>query len=806
MLSRINFLPYRFPKICKFPDLKNGKKAEFKSPVELYTTGQVKNVQAVFSRIGGQESSEYFVNFLLPQEGPDTEFSNWLNEFRSLCKDIAYSPNFGNVLKKPLKSMLSYWGAKYLTFQQFDANDHPKPVLGLQQDGSENTGLNDFLYFSLNSGPFQQFPDQAKSIFVDDVSKQKEQHEWQVVAERCGISSYVRLPILSEDDEKSVINLYFADKTSWDTRQIEIFESIRKSLQELSKRYTALSELSSYQNQIQAVKQFLSSTSSGGNIKDIVLNSADTLNQFVEFDCLVVTVFDNKQIPASYELCQKSVSLHLDRSYQRKAIEKSLFGWVQTEPNMENESSENGVSDIRPKSLLYKMPVNKTFLLMQNERFLGSLSLGRVEENSFSVNDIKTVEYFCVHLAQFLDKSKEHPHGKKFVEIDTLTRLLEKTAQSENLDDVLKQIQSGFAGLMDADFDHIVTLTDQKLRLKQLNWLSEPLREAISEKEIKILSDFMLTSHTPVYFPDISFFKDKIGKPELNIKPELFSPFIIAPVFFSDIARYYLVAGWQHSPDDNIDLNLVQGFVRFVEKLLLNKNLYTGIQEQNEQLEQFVYTVSHDLKTPIQTIKSFSELLKEELGDEISNDAQKYLERMNANLDQMNRLILDLLEFSRIGRVDSNFEPVDINEIVDQVVQSFSVLLDKNNIELEILKKLPEITAVSTGIYQVFSNLISNALKFSKSANKPKITIDYSEIPGFYEFSIADNGCGVPKELKTKVFELFRTQNGDMNQEGTGVGLAIVKKIIELHNGKVWVEERSGGGADFRFTIQKKIE
>ena len=171
----------------------------------------------------------------------------------------------------------------------------------------------------------------------------------------------------------------------------------------------------------------------------------------------------------------------------------------------------------------------------------------------------------------------------------------------------------------------------------------------------------------------------------------------------------------------------------------------------------------------------------------------------------MEKLIRDLLELSRIGRVANAFEEVDVNEIISEAENELIYQIQEKKIELKIKEDLPEIYCAKNRMVQVFTNLLSNAVKYIGSDNpQPIIEILYKSKNNSHLFCVKDNGIGIDKKYHEQIFGLFQILNQDTEKVGTGVGLTIVKRIIENHKGKIWVKSEPGKGSRFYFTIPKK--
>jgi len=264
---------------------------------------------------------------------------------------------------------------------------------------------------------------------------------------------------------------------------------------------------------------------------------------------------------------------------------------------------------------------------------------------------------------------------------------------------------------------------------------------------------------------------------------------------------------------DRRDLYAFEVLGSQVASAIQNANLYEETRRNseklaavNEELENFVFTVSHDLKSPIVSIQGFASILLEDFAEKLDPEGKHYLERIRSNASQMERLIRDLLELSRIGRVVNPFEPTDINDIVKLAINNLQFQVQEKKVAIEYPSDFPTVVCDRDRILQVFSNLLSNAIKYMGDNPKPKVEIGYRDEGDEYVFFVKDNGIGIDPKYHKKIFDLFQSLKEVKNVEGTGVGLTIVKRIIENHRGRVWVESEKGKGATFYFTIPKNLK
>jgi GAF domain-containing protein len=249
-------------------------------------------------------------------------------------------------------------------------------------------------------------------------------------------------------------------------------------------------------------------------------------------------------------------------------------------------------------------------------------------------------------------------------------------------------------------------------------------------------------------------------------------------------------------------------FASQVAVALENARLYdesqrarADLQGKNAELDTFVYSVSHDLKAPLVTIQGMAGLLLEEYRSHLPEEAARYLGRIQANAQQMDQLILDLLALSRIGREARAATAVSLAEVVDDVVADLAGPIRERAIQL-VRGELPTIWGVRTQVEQVMRNLVGNAVKYLGDTSQGRVEVGAVDRGAFVECSVRDNGIGIDPAYHERIFEVFQRLK-DVEVEGTGVGLAIVKRIVQASGGRIWVESAKGQGATFHFTWPK---
>ncbi len=228
--------------------------------------------------------------------------------------------------------------------------------------------------------------------------------------------------------------------------------------------------------------------------------------------------------------------------------------------------------------------------------------------------------------------------------------------------------------------------------------------------------------------------------------------------------------------------------------------LLRRVAEINEELTHFAYVVSHDLKAPLRGIKLITEWLCADYGDKLGDDAKEQLDLLQNRVGRMHNLIDGVLQYSRVGRIKEDMIAVDLNELIPSIIDGIA---PPEHIQIVVQPGLPVIECERTRIIQVFQNLLGNAIKFM---NKPagEVKVACVEDGEFWRFSVSDNGPGIEARYFDRIFRLFQTLSPRDEFESTGVGLAVVKKIIEMYGGRIWVESEFGKGSTFLFTVPRQ--
>lgn len=224
------------------------------------------------------------------------------------------------------------------------------------------------------------------------------------------------------------------------------------------------------------------------------------------------------------------------------------------------------------------------------------------------------------------------------------------------------------------------------------------------------------------------------------------------------------------------------------------------LKASNKELEQFAYAASHDLKEPLRMIGTYVQLIERKLNTQLDDASKQYMHFVTDGVTRMDRLLTDLLEYSRVGRKTDMAKDTNLNETLFVVVNNLMSRMKDNNAEI-CSNELPVVKVPSMLMMQLFQNLISNSIKFRRKDTTPVVDIQYENAQGQHRFLFKDNGIGIPADQKDRVFNIFERLHGRQEYEGSGIGLATCKKIIENLGGDIWVDSEEGVGTTFTFAL-----
>ncbi len=430
---------------------------------------------------------------------------------------------------------------------------------------------------------------------------------------------------------------------------------------------------------------------------------------------------------------------------------------------------------------------------------------GKYEEEGWRVRKNGSVFWANVVITALYNETN------KLVGFSKVTRDLTERRENE---EVLRQSEERYRSLVEQVTDYGIFMMDDKGRI--ISWNEGARRIAGYE------FDEIVGKYFSIFYPEEDLLN---GKPAHELK----------------VAREegkYEEEGWRIRKDGtrfwasvvitavyNRDRTLI-GFSKVTRDLTERKESERALRESyekyrqlnielkstnkelsyaNQELEQFTSIVSHDLQEPIRTIQSFMQLIGQRVNDERYDDLGLYVKKTLTAAGRMRELILNLLHYSQLGKAEVSNERVSMNELLNRAMQNLKSSLDATNAQVTIENNVDSVQGNEVQLVQLVQNLVGNALKFT-SNGKPKVKISCDRKSDHVQCAVSDNGIGIAQDDLSKVFEIFKRLHTEKEFPGTGIGLAICKKIVDNHGGRIWVESEQGKGTTFYFTLHEKAE
>jgi PAS domain S-box-containing protein len=364
-----------------------------------------------------------------------------------------------------------------------------------------------------------------------------------------------------------------------------------------------------------------------------------------------------------------------------------------------------------------------------------------------------------------------------------LTSAIEKRRNMLDLQDALTEKSHILESIGDAFFavDKTWTVTYWNKRAEDI--LGVKKDEILGQNLWKVFNE---EAHSSFY----TFY----GKSMNEKKPVHFE------VYYDALAIWLEVSSYPSPSGLSIYFKNISGRKESEERL---KKMNKELALSNSELEQFAFVASHDLQEPLRMITSFLSQLEKRYGDLLDDRAKRYIYFASDGAKRMRNIILDLLEFSRVGRTKEDKQQVSLDMLLDEVVGLNRKLIQEKKARIVWDKGLPELYTFKSPLRLVFQNLINNGLKYQAKEAVPVITITSKELESGWHFIVADNGIGIDSEYFDKIFTIFQRLHNKEEYSGTGVGLAICKKIIENLEGEIWVTSELGEGSEFHFILPK---
>ncbi|MFP4366566.1 MAG: PAS domain S-box protein [Bacteroidales bacterium] len=408
-------------------------------------------------------------------------------------------------------------------------------------------------------------------------------------------------------------------------------------------------------------------------------------------------------------------------------------------------------------------------------------------------------------------KQKENKISELNRRLEILIESVKELASAQSIETIQQVVTSSARKLTGADGATIIFREDDYCYYAGENAISPlwkgrrfPLSECISgwvilKRKPVIIQDIAKDNRIPADIYNPTFVKSLAMVPVNTVEP------------FGAIGNYWKE---KYKPTA-IEVRLLQTLADSAARAIENVNLYSELEQRvslrtaqlealNKELETFTYSVSHDLKAPLRGIDGYSKLLLDQYGNKLDDEANFFISTIRSSTLQMNQLIDDLLEYSRLERTHISNEKIRIKPLLDNLISSYKEKYDSPDSTINLAVPDIEIQADPKGLSLVLRNIIENALKFSTISPAPVIDINLIEQTGSWIISVKDNGIGFDMKFHDRIFEIFQRLHRAEDFPGTGIGLAMVRKATERMNGRVWAESKMGNGSTFFIELFKQ--
>ncbi|MBN2091993.1 GAF domain-containing protein [candidate division KSB1 bacterium] len=665
---------------------------------------------------------------------------------------------------------------------------------------------------SINEGPFLNVLDSQRPLLIEDIEQNEQYNPWRPIAEKLNYRSLAIFPLIFNQEKSGLISFFYSQPRKFNQAEMNLYQQLVLFLNLFIRNHQLKEEANKFSKQVEITHRITNSINSTLDLTEIVRIVISEISHIIKFDYANITLFDetgeNIQVfTIVSKLAGKEIKTGVWSPFDGQEL-----GWLRN-LNMTDDSNKLFATEIT--TLEQNCPSKINLLLFSRAKYLGTFTISSLNAYQFNEEHRQFLNQIIAPWAAAIENARLFENvNRNLAEFTALADISKSISTSLDLHHVFNQIVRAAALALEAKVCTI-RLVDNEEHLKTAAPVPAFCDEERAPRELEVTIEQILRELKPDFWQSLTpvYVNNLVQKfPQLKS----YQSFLAMPVVFGGKAIACLSLFWEENRNSwHRELKLISIIANQAANAIQNARLYQEtvrnsekLKSVNEELESFVYTVSHDLKSPIVAIQGFASIFLQDYANKIEPDAIHYVERIQANANQMEKLIRDLLELSRIGRVVNPFETVDVALVLAEAQTELIFQIQEKQIEVVIQPDFPKIRADRNRLVQVFTNLISNAVKYIGHPEKPRIEIGWNETDDTFIFYIKDNGIGIEKKYHEKIFGLFQILNPDPDKtkSGTGVGLTIVKRIVKNHGGKIWLESVPGKGSTFYFSIPKHTQ
>lgn len=785
-----------------------------------------------------------------------TGLSNELTTIRQHSQNVNDTFDVSRIYELTLKAMTKIVDADYADIYRFDLDERYGYIKAEYNSQTDEIQPLDIRLSITNNPMASLLKKQRQPVTIEDLNDEKAPRQLRNLMKMYGFRALLLIPLIVDNEVHGVIGVEAVDKERiFQYHEIRLCQTLGQQAARAIERSRLFSEAQGKSDQLQRAYAELTKQTQAieQRAQELALINevSRSLSSTLDFETMIHTVLSHM---ASLVGVTRSVlfleeepgqTVRMIGEYDRSSEKIREIGTVfviKNHPMVRTVMEESEIVNIPDTSDLslpeetranFKQYGIKSVLilpLIYRDRVIGIINLDEMESyRTFTEQDVKFAQMLCNQAAISIENSLLYTNiekgNKRLVDVNkrmsTLYEVSSSLTVKLHLAEVISKLMNNLGDLFDVYYGQVILISDTD---------NKPVLAATFDKQVG-KTDFL--EYGPAIDKTYPSYRVLQTKEDLIVKdieseevelPETLGEYSSKQIINSLVAIPMIAAGKDigaielyfetsnYLAED--ELKLISTAANQAAIAVENTRLFQELQSTTEKLEEvnqaksnFVSIVSHDLRTPLTSIKSFAEILLDELEDEEGPDPdtqRHFLEIINNETDRLTRLINDLLDLQKIesGKMEWHIEASDFGGIIQSVSRTFSGAAREKNItfNVDIPEDLRPIKVDKDRFMQVIANLLSNAMKFTDKNGTVTISVVDEKI--HLKACVADSGVGIPEDQLAYVFERFRQVKGSKRKkEGTGLGLAIAKQVVEYHGGRIWVESELGKGSQFYFTI-----
>lgn len=634
------------------------------------------------------------------------------------------------------------------------------------------------------------------------------------------IKNFLGIPLMRGGKAIGMIGL--ANKEhGYDLEDKQAIEALSTAFVESLMRKRAEEAIKKRKSQLELVHRIQSEIPMNTDIETILKSAAESIGRTFGYNKVSVNRFDRDREELVYTVGWNKSGTPTPRGHRQK-IGEGLIGKA---AQLKRTIVANDVSK-EPSYVVYYQKKTKSELcipLLVEDRLLGVLDIQDIKKNAFTEDDISILQSVANYISYVIEeKEKEENLKRRAMHAALISKVGQRVSIELKLESLLSEIVTAICEAFNY-YGVTLLLLDEKTQCLTLQATAGGYAEIFS-KGLKVemeegMIGYAAASGSTQISNDVSKDPHYVRKAGEKTKSELSVPIKSG----EKVIGVLDIQSDELNAFDETDVSAMETLSTQIAAAIENARLYDQAQREinqrrktekelkqtlaelersNRELEQFAYMASHDLQEPLRMISSYTQLLAQRYKDKLDADANDFIVYAVDGAMRMQTLINDLLSYSRVSTRGKPFEPADCENALEKVFANLKVALDESGAVITH-DPLPIVVADSSQLIQLFQNLIENAIKF-RSESTPRIHISAERKRNEWIFSVSDNGIGIDPQYKERVFIICQRLHSRERYPGTGIGLAICKKIVERHGGRIWVESKIGKGSTFYFTIPEK--